>query len=103
DSSPPGVSPGSSLDQAASYLVDTLRGPDIAVAVLDAQGVVISERSDSTQSAVSADPIQVPALPAEWADKVKNGSVTRAAQWIVSNPGSERQLVVLTPLTLRAN
>ena len=45
----------------------------------------------------------MPALPAEWAEKVKAGSVTQVAQWIVSNPGSERQLVVLTPLTLRTD
>jgi two-component system OmpR family sensor kinase len=101
---PPGGSDstGNLVDQAADYLVRELgKSSDIAVAVLDAEGKVIN--SNFTEPDASDGLVKAPGLTAEWADKIKSGSVTQVAQWVVAEPGSARMLVVLTPLTLRAN
>lgn len=88
---------GTSVQQVAADLAHDLRRSDVAVAVLDAQGATISSPQPDAQD----DAIQVPPLPQVWADKIKDLSLTHTSQWVVANPGSERLLVVLTPLTLR--
>lgn len=90
---------GSSLEQAGDTLVRQLSGPDIGVVVLDGQGQVIN----ATGSPFRESPVQAPAMPAEWAAKLKSASLAQPVQWVASVPGSERQLVVLTPLALHTS
>ena len=104
----PTSDPSSSFEkQVAESLVRELNRSDVAIAVLDAQGKTLA----STQS-TGNDSAQIPPLPQGWEGLVKsppaNSSQStapgpqRAAQWVVANPGSERQLVVLTPITVRS-
>lgn len=95
---PASHSPQDPVEAAATQLVDDLSRSDVAVAVLNSEGVVINY----TQSISADEPIQIPAISGEWIERLKNGSLTQPAQWIVAAPGSERQLVVLTPLALRS-
>ncbi len=68
---------------------------DGAVAVLSSDGNTLS----SGQPPGAGEKILIPPLPAGWEDKVQ---ADEAAQWVNSKPGSERQLVVLTPMTVQA-
>lgn len=87
---------GGSVQQAATYLVRELSRSDVSVAVIDAGGATIT----STQQIWVNQPDEVPAIPAGWAEKITAGSVTEPVQWIVPGSTGERELVVLTPLTL---
>jgi two-component system OmpR family sensor kinase len=89
------VPPHTSPDQIPAYLVHTLGDSGIDATVLDAEGHVIStSQTSSTTNLPSA-----PALPQGWADRTANGA---SLQWIVNNPGGDRQLAVLRPITVRA-
>lgn len=81
------------LNMIADFLVRGLTSPDVAVAVLDNQGNVIS----SSQSPTGGDPPYVPPLPDDWRDRISGGAI---AQWVARTPAGERNLVVLTPLRL---
>ena len=90
--------PQPTLDQVASGLVHQVyeeSRSDGAVAVLDSEGVILS----SAQPPGEGEKIPIPSLPAGWKDKVPADA---AAQWVISKPGSERQLVVVTPMTVQA-
>lgn len=102
-----------SPEQVANYLVRGLSTSDVAVAVLDAQGKVISS---TQQSLLGANAPYIPPLPADWQSKSTNGSsgsggsdgsgnggTAQAAQWVADDSIHERQLVVLTPFTIPAN
>lgn len=85
--------PARSLPQLASTLVRDLSSSDVAVAVLDETGAVITP----TELLSGGAPPYIPPLPADWARSVAGGT---AAQWIVPTPSGERALVVLTPIVL---
>jgi two-component system OmpR family sensor kinase len=93
------------MEQVADFLVRELRSNDVTVAVLDAEGDLIG-----TSSSGSGEEVQLPDLPAGWAEAALNGyeqsggavaQGEQGARWVVTTPGSERQLVVVTPLTVR--
>ncbi|MEO8288370.1 MAG: HAMP domain-containing sensor histidine kinase [Chloroflexota bacterium] len=86
--------PRSSLSQVAGSLVRELSDINISVAVLDANGQVLSASGTSTTGTLT----QIPPLPEGWAAAVQDGTSTR---WIDTQSGSERHLVILTPITLR--
>jgi two-component system OmpR family sensor kinase len=88
----PGMGQVSTAEQAAANLVDEL-GRNSAVAVLDRNGQVL----DASPNIDDAGLTKLPDLPAGWAEAVADGS---SYQWIDSQAGDERQLVVLTPLTV---
>ena len=104
--SPPGFSSTeSSMEQVADFLVRELRSNDVTVAVLDADGALIGSSSSG-----SGEEVQLPELPAGWAEAALNGyeqsggavaQGEQGARWVVTTPGSERQLMVVTPLTVR--
>jgi heavy metal sensor kinase len=68
---------------------------DGAVAVLSSDGEVLS----SGQPRGEGRNIPIPTLPTGWKEKVPHDA---AAQWVISKPGSERHLVVITPMTVQA-
>ena len=74
-------------------LVRDLSRSDVTVAVLDEQGEVVA----SLLAYSGDDTPTVPALPDGWQEAVSNGT---RIQWISTAPGGERQLVMLTPITL---
>jgi two-component system OmpR family sensor kinase len=85
--------PPRSLESVTESLVHGLSSPDVAVAVLDDKGHIIS----SSQAAPGGDPPYIPPLPADWEDRVAGNTIT---QWVAGAPSGARNLVVLTPLTL---
>lgn len=85
-----------SPQQLASTLVRDLSSSDVAVAVLDGTGTAIT----STETLNGGAPPYIPSLPTDWARSVGDGT---PAQWLVSSPNGRRELVVLTPLILRAS
>jgi two-component system OmpR family sensor kinase len=87
--------PRGSADQGASFLVHQLSEQDtnVSVAVLNTQGQVLS----SSQATSGGEPVSIPALPVDWTSKVINGS---PVQWVVDGADGNRQLVVLTAITL---
>jgi two-component system OmpR family sensor kinase len=99
--SPVAGTEGSALEQAADELLRQLSRSrsDVAVAVLDAQGEIIKSALPSS----SADAVQIANIPAEWAGAIEEGTLVQTVQWVAPDPGGGRQLVVLTPLTLRSN
>ena len=92
--SPP--SPRGSPDQGVSFLVHQLSEQDtnVSVAVLNSEGQVLS----SSQATLGGEAVTIPALPADWESRVVNGS---QAPWVVDGAGGNRQLIVLTAITMR--
>src|SRR5688500_6929610 len=84
----------STAEQAANSLTRELgRSTDVSVAVLNSEGDVIAA-DVPTEAGVLAPPVD------GWEERIVDGKPTR---WVVSEPASERQLVVLTPLTLTSS
>ena len=86
--------------QVAESLVRELKRdrPDVEAVVFDANGDAVA----ASLSPEEVESFQVADMPPEWAQKVQDGSLTQSAKWVVANPGSDRQLVLLTPITARA-
>src|SRR5436190_5161042 len=88
---------------AAFALIGELSAPDITVAVLDADGNVISSTPDFNGS-----PRPVPTLPAGTLDKMTGTNeqnpgppeAGRTEQWVVNAPGGGRQLVLAQPFNV---
>jgi two-component system OmpR family sensor kinase len=81
------------------FLVRELSAPDVAVAVLDRQGTVLS----ATQAFNDAQPLSL--LPQTWLGQfASNGSAKdprpAAAQWIERVAGGGRQLLVVQPISV---
>jgi signal transduction histidine kinase len=95
-SDPANAFQGGSAQQAASYLVHELSRSDVSVAVIDANGATIT----TTQQIWVNQPDKVPAIPDDWAAQIAAGTITAPVQWIATGSTGERDLVVLTPLTL---
>jgi HAMP domain-containing protein len=85
--------PPRTLESVTESLVHGLTSPDVAVAVLDDQGHILS----SSQSPTGGGPPYIPPLVVDWHDRIANNTIT---QWVASAPAGGRNLVVLTPLTL---
>jgi two-component system, OmpR family, sensor kinase len=93
---PLGSTPSSRAEFAALSLVRGLSGPDVTVALLDAEGEVIT----STLSVGGVDPRPLPALPAGWMMAASSASAPgEGAHWMVDLEG-RRHLVLVQPVTL---
>ncbi|HST05220.1 MAG TPA: HAMP domain-containing sensor histidine kinase [Chloroflexia bacterium] len=79
-----------SVEQDAALLVRSLSTSNSSVAVLDAEGTIIT----STQSALTSTEVYLPSLPDDWKTRVATGN--GMAQWEISEAGHERSLVVVT-------
>ena len=80
-------------EQIASFLVGALSGPDIDVAVLSEDGLIV----DATRSQLDGTQHQLPPLPKEWQASMIEG---QSAHWVVSDDQGGRQLVMVTPFVL---
>jgi signal transduction histidine kinase len=86
--------------QVAESLVRELKRdrPDVETVVFDANSDVVA----ASLSPEEVESFQVADMPQEWAQKVQDGSLTQSAKWVVAEPGSDRHLVLLTPITATA-
>ncbi len=87
------VQPPADINKIATDLVRGLSGPDVAVAVFDLQGTVIT----STQSVGEE---YRPTLPNLSAEQISKATETYAPeQWVLTDSGGGRRLIVLMQVT----
>lgn len=85
-----------SFQDVVTHLVLDLSKSDVNVAIRTTDGEIVA----STQYVSIEDQVKIPDLPAGWEEKVSAGS---QLQWIVREPGQDRQLVVLRPVNMALN
>jgi len=93
---PKGSPPAPDLRKTAADLVRGLTGPDVTVAVMDMQGLMI----ENSQSLTQINSLVVPTLPAAWIAEAA-GELT-PVQRVVRDPQGIRRLVIMLPFRLPA-